>query len=160
MQEMLAARVRDGVITRLIGKWLKAGVMEGKQLTRPTSGSPQGGVVSPILSNVYLHHVLDEWFHQAVLPRLKGKAFMVRFADDAILAFANRNDTERVLEVLPKRFERFSLRLHPEKTKLLNFCRPPYRETQNEKPGTIKFLGFNHYWGKSRQGYNVVMQKT
>ena len=160
MQEMLAARVRDGVITRLIGKWLKAGVMEGKQLTRPTSGTPQGGVVSPILSNVYLHHVLDEWFHQDVLPRLKGKAFMVRFADDAILAFANRNDAERVLEVLPKRFERFSLRLHPEKTKLINFCRPSYNETQNEKPGTIKFLGFNHYWGKSRQGYNVVMQKT
>jgi len=161
LQEMLANRVQDGVIKRLIGKWLKVGVMEDKQLTRPTSGAPQGGVVSPILSNVYLHHVLDGWFHQDVLPRLKGKAFMVRFADDAVLAFASREDAERVLEVLPKRFERFSLRLHPEKTKLVNFCRPPYGNSQKaEEPGIVSFLGFDHYWGKSRRGYWVVKQKT
>lgn len=161
LREMLAVRVRDGVITRLIGKWLKAGVMEGTQLTRPTSGTPQGGVVSPVLANVYLHHVLDEWFHQDVLPRLKGRAFMVRYADDAVLAFANREDANRVLKVLPKRFERFSLRLHPEKTMLINFCRPSYDETRNvDKPGTIKFLGFDHYWATSRRGYWVIKRKT
>ncbi len=161
LREMLSKRVRDGVITRLIGKWLKAGVMEGTQLTRPTSGAPQGCVISPILANVYLHHVLDEWFHRDVLPRLKGKAFMVRYADDAVLSFANREDAERVLEVLPKRFERFSLRLHPEKTMLISFCRPPYNATQNvNKAGTVKFLGLEHYWAKSGRGYWVIKQKT
>jgi len=161
LREMLSSRVRDGVIMRLIGKWLKAGVLEGTQLTRPTRGTPQGGVVSPVLANVYLHHVLDEWFHQDVLPRLKGRAFMVRYADDAVLAFANREDANRVLKVLPKRFERFSLRLHPEKTMLINFCRPSYDEPRNvDKSGTIKFLGFDHYWGKSRRGYWVIKRKT
>ena len=161
LHEILAARVRDGVIKRLIGKWLKAGVMENSQITLSEKGARQGCVISPILANVYLHHVLDEWFHHDVLPRMKGKAFMMRFADDAVLVFASREDAERVLEVLPKRFERFSLRLHPEKTKLVNFCRPSYDETQNvEKPGTVEFLGFVHYWGKSRRGFWVIKQKT
>jgi group II intron reverse transcriptase/maturase len=161
LQEILANRVRDGVIKRLIGKWLKAGVMEDSQITLSEKGTKQGCVISPILANIYLHHVLDEWFHCDVLPRMKGDAFMMRFADDAVLAFANREDAERVLEVLPKRFERFSLRLHPEKTKLVDFRRPSYDETQNvSKPGTVEFLGFVHYWGKSRRGYWVVKQKT
>jgi len=161
LKEMISKRVRDGAILRLIGKWLKAGVMEGTQLTRNTSGSPQGGVVSPVLANVYLHYVLDEWFHQDVMPRLKGKAFMVRYADDAVLSFTNREDAERVLKVLPNRFERFGLRLHPDKTMLTNFCRPAYDETQNvTPPGTVKFLGLEHYWAKSLRDYWVVKQKT
>ena len=161
LQEMLATRVRDGVIKRLIGKWLKAGVMENSQITLSEKGAKQGCVVSPILANIYLHHVLDEWFHQEVLPRMKGKAFMMRFADDAVLAFESREDAERVLEVLPKRFERFGLRLHPEKTRLVDFRRPPYHNSTNtRKPGTIEFLGFVYYWGKSRRGYWVVKQKT
>ena len=146
---------------RLIGKWLNAGVMEGTQLSRQSEGVSQGCVISPILANVYLHYVLDEWFHQDVLPRMKGTAFMMRYADDAVLAFASREDAERVLEVSAKRIERFSLRLHPEKTKLVNFRRPPRVENHNfPKPGIVTFLGFDHYWTKSRKGHQVVKQKT
>ena len=132
LREMLSRRIRDGVLKRLIGKWLKAGVLEDGCLHRPKAGSPQGGVISPILSNVYLHHVLDTWFEQ---------------------------------EVLPKRFARFGLTLHPAKTRLVRFTQPPYRDPPkgrdpSSRPGTFDLLGFTHYWGRSLRGNWVVKRKT
>jgi RNA-directed DNA polymerase len=165
LREMLGRRIRDGVLKRLIGKWLKAGVLEEGRLLRPDAGSPQGGVVSPILSNVYLHYVLDAWFEQEVLPRLKGQGFLVRFADDAVMGFACEYDARRVLEVLPKRVARFGLTLHPTKTRLVKFTRPPYRDPPKGRgptvrPGTFDLLGFTHYWGRSLRGNWIVKRKT
>lgn len=158
LREFLRYRVRDGVLTRLVDKWLKAGVLEGGVKYYPETGTPQGGSISPLLSNIYLHYVLDIWFEDVVKPRLKGRVFMIRFADDVVMGFSERNDAERVLEVLPKRFERFGLSLHPEKTKLVPFSRPG--ATKGDKPGTFDFLGFTHYWGKSRWGNWVIRRKT
>ncbi len=124
LREILDKRVRDGVIRRAIDKWLKAGVMENGQLERPVSGTPQGGVISPILANIYLHEVLDSWFDQRVKPRLHGRAILVRYADDAVIGFTDRGDAERVLEALTKRCAEYGLELHPEKTKLVQFRRP------------------------------------
>jgi RNA-directed DNA polymerase len=115
------------VLLRLIGKWLNAGVMEGGALEYPEAGTPQGGVVSPILANIYLHEVLDEWFTRQVMPRLGGRAILVRYADDAVIAFAYERDARRVLDVLPKRLAKYGLMLHPEKTRLVNFERPDRR---------------------------------
>ena len=146
------------MITRLIGKWLNAGVLEQGQLHYPQAGTPQGGVISPQLSNIYLHYVLDQWFAEEVTPRMRGRAFMVRFADDAVMGFEHEADAQRVLRVLAKRLGKYGLTLHPEKTRLVAFGRPTGRgET---KPSTFDFLGFTHYWGQSRRGYWVVKRKT
>jgi group II intron reverse transcriptase/maturase len=163
LRTFLDRRVRDGVIRRLIDKWLAAGVWEKGQLSYPEDGVPQGGVISPILSNVYLHEVLDCWFMQEVLPRMKGRVFLVRFADDYILGFERKEDAEKVNRVLFKRFEKYGLSLHPEKTRLVPFGRP--KATTDDtgsgpKPGTFDFLGFTHYWGKSRTGRWVIRRKT
>lgn len=120
LREFVQRRVKDGVLNRLLGKWLKAGVMEQGQWRRMEAGSPQGGVISPLLANIYLHHVLDVWFEVDVKPRLVASS-LLRYADDAVLVFANEQDARRVLEVLPKRFARFGLELHPEKTRLVGF---------------------------------------
>ena len=136
-------------------KWLKAGVLEAGQWQKGEVGSPQGGIISPLLANVYLHYVLDEWFEKDVKPRLRGRAFSVRFADDAILTFSNEADARKVLKVLPKRFAHFGLTLHPTKTRLVRFR--PHREMRAE---TFDFLGFTHYWGKSRRGRWIIKQKT
>lgn len=164
LREILRRRVRDGVLLRLIGKWLKAGVLEDGHIAYPTSGSPQGGVVSPILANIYMHEVLDTWFVRDVLPRMRRKAFLVRYADDAIMVFAAETDARRVLAVLPKRFEKFGLSLHPEKTQLVDFRRPdrfPNRDGDPKGgPGTFDHLGFTFFWAKSRKGKWVVYRKT
>jgi group II intron reverse transcriptase/maturase len=161
LREIVRRRVRDGVLLRLIGKWLRAGVMEEGKLTHPEAGTPQGGVVSPLLSNVYLHEVLDEWFEDVVQPRMRGAASLVRFADDAVLVFAREDDARRVAEVLPKRFAKYGLKLHPEKTRLASFGRPRSpRRGGGVRSGTFDFLGFTHYWGQSRRGYPVVRRKT
>ena len=157
LREFLQRRVRDGVIRRLIGKWLKAGVMEENTLTYPEEGTPQGGVISPILSNIYLHEVLDTWFETQVKPCLKGRAFLIRFADDFVIGFEREGDVRRVMEVLPKRFAKYGLTIHPDKTKLVDF-RPP-RKGRGE-PGNFDFLGFTHYWGQSRRGRWIVKRKT
>lgn len=152
LREFLQQRIGDGVILRLINKWLKAGVMEAGSVHYPEHGSPQGGVISPLLANVYLHHVLDQWFEQQVKPRLLGSACLIRFADDAVLLTRNIRDAERVMGVLPKRFGRYNLTLHPEKTCVTVF-----------KPGeksSIDFLGFTHYWGKNRRGRWSICQAT
>lgn len=162
LRKFLDRRVRDGVIRRLIDKWLQAGVWEHGQLSYPEDGTPQGGVISPLLSNIYLHEALDCWFVEEVQPRMKGKTFVVRFADDFIVGFQNKEDAEKVYRVLFKRFEKFGLSLHPEKTRLISFGRP--EETKDGPPGpkpeTFDFLGFTHYWAKSRKGRWVIRRKT
>ena len=162
LREMLSQRISDGVIRKLIDKWLKAGILDGSNHQRSSVGSVQGGVISPLLSNIYLHYVLDEWFHEIVKPRLTGKASLVRFADDFIIACEDREDAERLLEVLHKRFAKFELELHPEKTKITGFMRPPKdnRKSQPEQSGTWTFLGFTFCWGKSFKGYWVIKLKT
>ena len=163
LRGFLDQRVTDGVVRRVVHKWLKAGVMENGGIRLPKSGTPQGGVVSPLLANVYLHHVLDEWFEEQVAPRMKGRAFLIRFADDAVMVFSRQEDAERVLEVLPRRLGKYGLTLHPDKTRLVRF-EPPRQEGSSDddppKPGSFDMLGFTHYWAKSRRGYWVVKQKT
>jgi group II intron reverse transcriptase/maturase len=159
VQAMLSHRVNDGVITRLIGKWLKAGIQEEGQLRYPEAGSPQGGVISPILSNIYLHHVMDLWFEKTIKPRMVGRVFMVRFADDLVIGFTSQYDALRVMEVLPKRFAKYELTVHPEKTRLIPFGRPDTKQETGNR-GTFDFLGFTHFWGKSRKGSWVVKRKT
>jgi group II intron reverse transcriptase/maturase len=163
LHAILRQRVRDGVLLRLIGKWLKAGVLEDGCVTHPESGSPQGGVISPILANAYLHEVLDTWFEQTVKPRLKGRSSLIRYADDAVLVFEVEGDARRVLDVLPKRFGKYGLTLHPEKTRLVPFQgRPPGSPPgpRDERPGTFDFLGFTHYWGRTLKGNWAVKRKT
>ena len=163
LRQILRQRVRDGVLLRLIDKWLNAGVMEEGNISFPEAGSPQGGVVSPVLANIYLHEVLDVWFAGEVLPRLKGRAFLIRYADDAAMVFSEETDARRVLEVLPKRFARYGLALHPEKTRLVEFRRPdrvPPDKDGGGRPGTFDMLGFTHYWDRSRRGKWVVKRKT
>ncbi len=160
LREFLQQRVKDGRILRLIGKWLHAGVLEAGALMHPDKGTPQGGVISPMLANVFLHHVLDEWFVKDVQPRMQGQCFLTRFADDFIIGCALEADARRVREVLPKRFARFRLTMHPEKTVLIAFKRPPSRDQSAGGTGTFDFLGFTHYWAKARQGYWVIKRKT
>ena len=161
--DILKQRVRDGVLIRLIGKWMNAGIMENGGLEFPDKGVPQGAVISPLLSNIFLHEVMDKWFHEVVLPRLQGKAFEVRFADDVMLCFENKADALRVMEVLPKRLAKYGLELHPEKTKLVNFTRPQgngrdYK--RGTRPDTFTFLSFTHFWKRSRKGNPVIARKT
>jgi len=160
LRSILKQRVNDGGVLRFIGKWLHAGVLEGQTLTHPETGSPQGGVISPMLSNIYLHHVLDDWFVCDVQPRLKGRAFLIRFADDFVVGCELESDARRVLNVLPKRFARFGLTIHPEKTKLVSFRKPGPQGAPERGNGTFDFLGFTHYWSKSRRGYWVVKRRT
>jgi hypothetical protein len=165
MRAFLQHRVRDGVLKKLIHKWLKAGVMEDGSISYPDAGSPQGGVISPILSNVFLHYVLDVWFEEEVKPRLAGRAFLIRFADDFAIGFRHERDACRVMKVLPKRFAKYGLTVHPDKTRLINFTSPAKSardgdEKSNHSPGSFDLLGFTHYWGKSRRGAWVVKRKT
>jgi RNA-directed DNA polymerase len=162
LRAFLDRRVRDGVIRRAIGKWLKAGVLEEGSVKHPTTGTPQGGVISPLLANLYLHEVVDRWFEEEVKPRLGGRAVLLRYADDFVIVFAMERDARRVEAVLAKRLSRFGLRLHPEKTRLVRFRTPggKGKPPESEGPGTFTFLGFTHYWGKSRKGRRMVQRKT
>jgi RNA-directed DNA polymerase len=157
LREFYKKRVRDGVINRVMGKWLKAGIMEDGAIRYPDEGTPQGGVVSPLISNIYLHEVLDVWFEQQVRPRLKGEAKLIRFADDFVIVFSQEQDAQRVREVLPKRFGRYGLTIQEEKTRLVEFGRPGGK---GRRPGSFDFLGFTHFWGRSRRGNWVVQRKT
>jgi RNA-directed DNA polymerase len=162
LRAFLDQRVRDGVVRRTIDKWLNAGVMEFGKLSFPEDGTPQGGVISPILSNIYLHEVLDKWFEKTVKPRLKGGAKLIRYADDFVCIFDREDDARRVMAVLPARFEKYGLTLHPEKTRLIDFRKPP------DKPDSggdgdkkhFEFLGLRHHWGKTKTGKLCVKQTT
>jgi RNA-directed DNA polymerase len=163
-REMLRERVSDGVIGRLVGKWLNAGVLEGGVCRRQELGTPQGGVISPLLANIYLHIVLDRWWVKEVLPRLRGKAFLIRYADDFVICFEREDDARRVYAVLPKRFEQYGLRIHPDKTRLVHFERPhDGAEPPSGGPGisrSFDFLGFTHHWGRGRSGKQTVKRRT
>jgi len=158
LRDILRQRVVDGVVVRLIGKWLNAGVLEGGVVSRSGGGTPQGGVISPLLANIYLHEALDKWWLREVVPRLMGRAFAVRYADDFVLVFSNYEDARRVQAVLPRRFGKFGLTLHPQKTRLVRFERPGGE--RDDRPDTFDFLGFTHYWAKSRKGRWVPKQRT
>ena len=160
LRQFLDQRVTDGVVRRMIDKWLKAGALDKGVLQRATGGTPQGGVISPLLSNIYLHYVLDEWFETVARPRLTSRCLLVRYADDAVMAFEDRVSGARVLAVLGRRLERFGLTLHPAKTRFVDFR---FNRPQGLDPAmgtTFDFLGFTHVWGKSRRGKDVVRQIT
>ena len=171
LQEFVSRRVRDGVLRRLVGKWLNAGVMEDGNLSFSETGSPQGGVISPVLANIYLHYVLDEWFGKQVKPVMRGKCRLIRYADDFVIVFQLKYDADRVMAVISKRFEKYGLAAHPEKTKLVDFRAPYHCERRREEKSsgdgksggklkTFDLLGFTHYWGKTRKGGWAVMRKT
>jgi group II intron reverse transcriptase/maturase len=160
LREFILKRVNDGGLLRLIGKWLNAGVLDGEELHYPEKGSPQGGVISPLIANVFLHYVLDEWYAEVVKPRLKGRSFLIRFADDFVIGCELEEDARRIMAVLPKRFARYKLTIHPEKTRLIEFRNPDLRKGTGNEASTFDFLGFTHYWSKSRRGYWVIKRKT
>lgn len=157
MQDVLRRRIGDGVVLRLIGKWLRAGVMIDSVVAYPDRGTPQGGVVSPLLANILLHDVLDRWFEEEVRPRMRGRSFLVRFADDAVFGFEFESDAKRVYAVIGSRLERFGLTMHPDKTRLVCFKRPP---RMGGGGGSFDFLGLTFYWGRSRNGARSIKVKT
>jgi RNA-directed DNA polymerase len=160
LMEMLRQRVNDEPFLRLVGKCLHVGVLDGEDYTEPDVGTAQGSVLSPMLGNIYLHYVLDEWLEQEVRPRLRGKTCLVRYADDLVIGFERREEAERVLEVLAKRMAKYGLRLHPEKTRLVPFARPPAGQNGGKGPGTFDFLGFTLLWKRTRKGFWAQNFKT
>jgi RNA-directed DNA polymerase len=158
--EVIKKRVNDGALIRLIGKWLHAGVMEDGVFYHPIKGTPQGGVISPLLANVFLNHVLDEWWVTTVKPRMRGRCFLVRFADDFVVGFEDEDDAHRFMKVLPKRFQRFGLTIHPKKTRQIAFGKPGSGSDSGSGKDTFDFLGFTHYWARSRRGYWVIKRRT
>jgi group II intron reverse transcriptase/maturase len=158
LRDILGRRIGDGVLLRLIGKWLNAGVVEGLVLSYPDGGTPQGGVISPLLANIYLHTVLDEWFVRVVKPALARTAQMIRYADDFVVVFESKRDAEQFLSILPKRFGDYGLTLHPDKTRMVRFRRPD--RDSDGPPETFDLLGFTHHWGLSRNGNWVVKHRT
>jgi len=160
LRRFIERRVNDGGIKQLIGKWLNAGVAEEGIVGYPDKGSPQGGVISPLLANVYLHHALDAWFVNEVKPRMTGRCFIVRFADDFVIGCEREDDTRRIMGVLPKRFERFGLTIHPTKTTLCEYSKPAPQRSSSKALSTLNFLGLTHYWTRSRRGNWVIKRQT
>ena len=160
LKKMLRCRIADGSLMRLIGKCLRVGILDGFEVTKPDMGATQGSVLSPILGNLYLHHVLDLWFEQTVKPRLRGQAHLIRYCDDFILTFEREDDAQRVYEVLSKRFQRYGLDLHPEKTRMIRFQRPPPSQRSGKGPSSFDFLGFSFFWGRTHQGFWMMRCKT
>jgi RNA-directed DNA polymerase len=160
LMKLLQIRVADGSLLRLIGKCLHVGVLEGEEYSEPGTGTAQGSVLSPLLGNIYLHYVLDQWFEREVKPRLRGETCLVRYADDFVIAFELKEDADRVMDVLGKRMGRFGLTLHPDKTRLLPFRRPPMAKKSGKGPATFDFLGFTLYWRRARKGQWILACKT
>ena len=163
LMEMIERRIRDGSILRLIGKWIRIGVITEGRLLHTKTGTGQGQVISPVLANIYLHYVLDEWFEKEVKPRLRGEAHVVRYVDDFVICFRHREDAERVQKVLSKRLGKYGLTLHPEKTRLMEFGRTAlekWEKGNGRKPDTFNFLGFTHVCARSRRGKFMVQVRT
>jgi len=158
LMEMLRSRIADETLMRLVGKCLHVGVLDGERYLEPDEGTAQGSSLSPLLGNIYLHYVLDVWFQTEVVPRLHGRAALVRYADDFVLCFQHEADAERVWNVLAARFEKYRLTLHPKKTRRFSF-RPPLG---GGDPGgaTFDFLGFTSYWRRTRGGMMRVAFRT
>jgi len=156
LMEMLKLRIKDGALLRLIKKWLKAGVMEtdGK-ITHPITGCPQGGIISPVLANIYLHYVLDLWFEKVVKPRSEGESYICRYADDFICAFRYKQDAERFYKALGKRLNKFNLEVAEEKTNIISFTR--FRKYENT---SFEFLGFEYRWKVSHKGKDIIVRNT
>ena len=154
--EMLSRRVNDRAFLNLIRKWLKAGVMEPEgMIIHPATGTPQGGIISPILANIYLHEVLDKWFEEVVKPELRGKAIIYRYADDFVCAFQYKKDVDRFFRTLPKRMWKYGLELEESKTSILRFSR-----FHPSRKHTFHFLGFEFYWYPDRKGIPRVQRRT
>ena len=160
LRKMLQERVADGSLLRLVSKCLHVGALDGAVYTTPDMGTAQGSILSPLVGNIYLHHVLDRWFTDEVKPRLHGKTRLIRYADDFVIGFECREDAERVQAVLPKRMQRYGLDLHPDKTRLLDFRHPPAGQKGGKGSGTFDFLGFTLYWRRSRRGRWYMACKT
>ncbi len=160
LMEMLRERVADGKLLRLVGKSLHVGVLEGQDYSEPEEGTVQGSGLSPLLGNIYLHHVLDLWFERDVRLQLQGKATLVRYADDFVIGFEREDDARKVMGMIRPRFERYGLRLHPEKTRLLPFRRPLGGQSGGKGPATFDFLGFTVYWRRTRAGRWMPAFKT
>jgi group II intron reverse transcriptase/maturase len=160
LKKMLEVRVADGSLLRLIGKCLQVGVLDGVELSTSEAGTAQGSVLSPLLGNVYLHYALDRWFERRVKPRLRGQATLVRYADDFVIGFEYKDDAERVMDALGERLGHFGLTLHPDKTRLLPFRRPPKGQTGAKGRATFDFLGFTFYWARTRRGRWAMFCKT
>lgn len=163
LMEMVERRVGDGSMLRLIRKWINVGVIEEGRLLVTKTGVGQGQVISPLLANIYLHYVLDEWFEAEVKPQLRGQAYEIRYVDDFILCFQYREDAEKVLAALRQRFTEYGLTLHPEKTRLLEFGRSALVKSEQpggKKPGTFDFLGFTHICRRSRKGKFTIHVRT
>jgi len=160
LKEMLRRRVADESFLRLVGKCPHVGVLDGYEYSEPEEGTVQGSTLSPLLGNVYLHHVLDLWLEQEVRPRLRGRMRLIRYADDFVIGFEREDDARRVMAVLSKRFERFGLTLHPDKTRLFRFAHPHDRKSSGKGPTTFDLLGFTVHWRKSRKGFWVLGMTT
>lgn len=155
-ERMLEERINDGAFLQLIKKWLKAGVMEEDgRVMHPATGTPQGGIVSPVLSNIYLHYVLDLWFEKVVKPQSKGETLVMRFADDFVCAFRHKSDAEQFYKLLSQRLGKFGLEISGEKTRILPFSR--FKLEPNE---AFEFLGFEFRWVKGRSGQPHVQRRT
>lgn len=155
LREFLDQRIKDGVIRKMLDKWLKAGVREEHQVSYPQMGTPQGGIISPLLSNIFLHYVLDEWFIKEIQPRLAGQSFIIRYADDFLLGFTTEQDAQRVMSVLFHRLAKYGITLHPDKTKLVILNREG-----DDDDHTFDFLGFTHYMGQSLKGRSILKRRT
>ena len=160
---ILRKRVNDGRLLELIEMWLMAGIMDGKDLVFPEKGSPQGSVISPLLANVYLHEVLDQWFAEVVTAHCRGKVILIRYADDFVIGCSTEEDARRIMKVWPQRFAKYGLAVNAEKTKLVRFARPPRGfdpVRAGPKPDAFSFLGFTFYWGKTWNGGYTIKRKT
>jgi len=159
---ILRKRVNDGRVLELIEAWLKAGIMDGKEMVFPEKGSPQGSVISPLLANVYLHEVLDEWFAKVVAAHCRGRVLLVRYADDFVIGCEREDDAQRIMKVMPLRFAKYGLEINADKSKLVRFACPPWNQNPQigRKPDAFNFLGFTHYWGKTWKGGHTIKRKT
>lgn len=156
MLRMLGERVNDSAFLGLITKWLKAGIMEETgEVVHPVTGTPQGGIISPVLADIYLHYALDLWFERKVRPSMKGQAMLMRYADDFVCAFENRAEAEAFMGMLSERLGKFGLELAEEKSGLIPFSRHRHKES-----GGFRFLGFLYHWTPTRNGNAKVQRMT
>lgn len=156
LMKMLSQRIEDKALLNLINQWLKARVGTPEAgFNKPVKGTPQGGVISPVLANIYLHYALDLWFEKRVKPSLKGKAMLIRYADDFVVAFENEHEAQMFYQELPERLKQFDLEVAPEKTQLKRFSR-----NYPGKERSFQFLGFEFYWDRDRKGQPRVRRRT